>query len=451
MYYIMDKNNSLLWDRSRFPKRPQTSYGKQVQILDASDEYFESQSFHAPDINVINSEWLFGSDEIVLGIGKPNVFTLLPDGEWEHVRFAAKSLKRAPSILEETKNRVQSSIFIILKWLSDTEIESIHESASLNQWSREVTCVKANMKMLDQAWITLWNWETLDKILFPGQCFKAIVDHGLSMNGQEIDIDLLKTSKKYLESQVFQTKKSVLLTPWRHLNRFLVKKWIFKRKSIDKNKSEDTSYPQAPYMEHADHHMDDITLFAADTPRISRHLRRFWWAHGIIWIKQDRIDINEYLDEKLEAYDQKKPTFATKIKRDYLFNRHVVRLLNFFLQKGYTEFADKTESDIHTLFETDSEVKSCKYNIVATEEWSRLMKVSVNNKKIDWVLTKHVLVSNYDENVRFAWEAWKDSEWIIWINRNSWTYAPSEKQLDQFIQYIGDIFPNVIFKADYNL
>jgi len=30
------------------------------------------------------------------------------------------------------------------------------------------------------------------------------------------------------------------------------------------------------------------------------------------------------------------------------------------------------------------------------------MKVSVNNKKIDWVLTKHVLVSNYDENVRFA-------------------------------------------------
>lgn len=76
------------------------------------------------------------------------------------------------------------------------------------------------------------------------------------------------------------------------------------------------------------------------------------------------------------------------------------------------------------------------------------MKNEVQNPYVDWILTKHVLISNYNESVRFAGEIWKDRDGVIWVNRNSGTYQPNEEQLSQFVAYLSQVFPHVTFEAD---
>jgi hypothetical protein len=90
-----------------------------------------------------------------------------------------------------------------------------------------------------------------------------------------------------------------------------------------------------------------------------------------------------------------------------------------------------------------------KYNVVATNKRVSLMKNDIKNWLVDWVLSKHVLIANYDEEVRFAGEIWKDIDGVIWVSANSGTYTPNKEQLDNFLKYLCKVFPNAHFKAHY--
>jgi len=453
----MNQHRPIPLSRDQLPNRPQTAYGNNFMIRDASDFVDERPSFHQPDIDVIDTENLFLKDEVVIWVWRPNVFTLIPNktqDQWdsnEHIRYAAKSLYRAPSKIEDTKGRVQSSIFFILKNLSEENIERLRVSAQWYEWSTDITCVRSNMKVFHEAGFTLWNWESLESIVWPWECFEKIIEHGLSIDDERVEIENLKTSKRYLEQQVFQTKKSVMMTPIRHLKRWLTSKGVLRKDSTPKIQEVKVKAPSAPVMIHQDHHMSDITLTSANTPKISRHFRRLWWAHGVLWIDQDRVNIEDYLTEELKAYPQKKPSFATRLKKHVLYNKTVVGFLNSFIQKWHSDFPNKSEADLHTLFETHSEQRPCKYNVVSWKNGSKLMKIDIEKASVDWVLTKHVLISNYDPNIMFAGEVWKDVNGTVWVNRNSGTYAPSERQLDNFIKYLQAVFPNVDIRADYKI
>ncbi len=43
-----------------------------------------------------------GRDEIFIGFGRPNAYLVCPDGKGGYQKFAGKSLKRAPSVIEAT-------------------------------------------------------------------------------------------------------------------------------------------------------------------------------------------------------------------------------------------------------------------------------------------------------------------------------------------------------------
>lgn len=427
------------WD---FPNRPQTISGVPMEILDASKYYQEQRAKNSPDLNVINSQWLFEEDEVIIGIWKPNVFLLIPDEWGQHKCFAAKSLYRAPSKFQYTRNRIQSSIFFILKNLSLEEINDLRSTAEEHVWSKNITCVNANMKILHEVGMILWNDEELNKTYLTVPLFRKIAEHGLKLWDKDLDIDTLKTTQSYLETQIWNTTKATILTLVRHLQR------LFQNKEKWKIATDRKEEPIGYVMKSEEHHKNDIILKASKTSRLAVPLRLLWWPHTIFSIDQNRVDINDYLTDELKAYPDENPSFLTDVKKNVLFNETIVWWINRLLQKWFVSFPDKKESDIHNLFETDTLEKPCKYNIVSSENGSMLMKVDIWNKMVDWILTKHVLISNYDESVRFAWEIWKDTEGVVWINRNSWTYKPSEKQLTQFIQYLEQIFPNVTFQAD---
>lgn len=147
-----------------------------MQIRDASQYYTERVSHHAPDLRVIDYAGLFAKDELVIGVGRPNVFLLLPDGNGEHLRFAAKSLWRAPHVIEETKGRVQSSIFFILKNLGEEALQRVLSEAQSVVGQKEVTCVHANAKVLATSGFALGNGESIDPYFFTVPFFKALAE-----------------------------------------------------------------------------------------------------------------------------------------------------------------------------------------------------------------------------------------------------------------------------------
>ena len=89
-----------------------------------------------------------------------------------------------------------------------------------------------------------------------------------------------------------------------------------------------------------------------------------------------------------------------------------------------------------------------KYNIVIE---GRVMTVArlVNGAKVpDWILSKHVLMSGYSKDVRFAGELWKAADGKIHLSNNSGTYRPSTEQLAAAVSYLSAVFPGVEFVAD---
>lgn len=434
-------------NRDEAPIRFQTLYWKSVEVKDLSSFVEEKPALSKPDIDVISASKLFKPDEVVLWIWKPNVFLLMPDDKGNHLRYAAKSCWRAPSNIERTRWTIQSGIFMILKWLKPEQIDSIRDTAKEHEWEKSRTCVNANAVVLNGAGITLWNWEPIDNVQLPITMFDNIDKHGLQMDWEPIEIETVKTTKKYLEEQVWETRKAVWFTLYRHAERLL--KWTNKKRSKTTSKNKiDKKESKYINMKSEDFHKKDFDLEVSNVSKISVRLRLLWGPHTIFTLKQNRVNIDDYLNNNLTPYPDNNPSFFTKVKKNILFNNSVVGFINWFMQKGTSNYSGKSESDFYNMFETTCEENNNKYNIVVSSSWIMVAKIKVKNKVVDWLLSKHVLVSNYNEDVRFAWEAWKDEDWVIWVNNDSWTYKPSSESLNSFIKYINEIFPHIDIREE---
>lgn len=445
----MDNSDQTYINRLQAPMRYESLYWKVVEVIDLSGFVEENPSVSSPDIDIISTSKLFKNDEVILWIGKPNVFLLIPDWKGNHVRFAAKSCWRWESKLERTRWVVQSGIFFILQGLTNNQIIDIRESAKMHEWERNITCVNANTKVLNDAWIKLWNNENLDDIYLPISVFRSIEKYGLKINDIILDIEKVKTTSRYLENQALQINKAVWLTIFRHAIRFI--SGLKKNKVNKKSKSinEEREIAQNNIVNRWKTSLSDLSLKVSNPSKIVVPLRIMWWAHTIFTLNQNRVDIDKYLPSTLKAFPQENPSLITKIKKIILFNKYIVSGINKLLQNWTSSFQGKSEFAIHNMFETQNNEKQNKYNIVASKSWLTIAKIDIKNKIADWILSKHVLISNYNDSVRFAWEVWKDKNGIIWVNNNSWTYMPNKEQLSKFIDYLKQIFPNVDIRANY--
>jgi len=441
----MQKNNEK-FNRENAPLRYQTLYWKTIELKDVSDFFEEKVALSKPDINVILASKLFKQDEVVLWIWKPNVFLLIPDWKWNHLRYAAKSCWRAPSKLERTRWNIQSWIFMVLKWLTKDEINTLMQTAKTHEWEKNITCVKANAKVMSDFWITLWNWESIEDVKLPITIFDLINSQWLKINWKEIEIEIINTTKNTLEKQAWETRKAVYFTLFRHFQRAINTKKKTKIKKEERKEKEKIIH----IMENKPEHKRDFQLKVSNISKLAVPLRIVWWTHTIFKLKQSRVNIDNYLDKQLTPYPDKKPSIFTKIKKTYLFNNKIVWFINKFMQNSETWFEWNSEADFYNMFETSQKNEKIKYNIVASSNWIMVAKIKVKNKIVDWILSKHVLISNYNNDVRFAWEIHKDHMWIIRINNDSWTYKPNEEALKNFIKYARELFPHIKIEKDEN-
>jgi hypothetical protein len=444
-----------------FERRPEFLFGSHVdEVIDASS----IRERTIQDLRVFRISDLFaGANEIFLGFGLPNVYLTVPDGKGGYEKFAAKSLKRAPSVVEDTRNFVQSGIVLRFVNLPAHAAEKLRAAMRVHHGKKYWTCVNANLRVLEDAGFSSGG-RKLSSIYMPYALLSYLLANGIEFEGKPVELEVIRTTQANMESYARQIIAAELLTFCRHGQRALDAKaqkskvWKGVRAVVSAPSkmlgaafglTGLTSAPPvisrevAPALPaDANYHADfDVKLSIASST--GALLRQFWGAHALFTGEQKRVEALDYLKQRLKPFPQARPNLVTKLKKRVLFSRPVIRLIHAFLAPSYASIGLKSERDVYDMLRTDSKKVANKYNLVITTEKIILARTTVRLNVVDWILSKHVLASGYDPNVVFAGEVWKDVDGVIHINGNSGTYQPSDEDVVAAGAFMRALFPHL--------
>ncbi len=444
----------------RFERRPEFRlFGNLVpEVVDASTVRTRT----VDDLKVFRIADVFAaSDEIFIGFGKPNTYLVVPDGKAGYQKFAGKSLKRAPSVVQDTRGFVQSGILIRLKNLPAQAAQRIREGMQAYDGQKFWTCVNACMHVMEHAGFTSGS-KPLSKRVWPYSLLASLLRDGLQFEGKDVEFEVIRTTDEPLQRYAWQIISAELSTFTRHADRALQGKAKKSRffagtykivhapgrllDSMRKRKLRMVG-PVAPALPEQQY-CADIRVRVSRSSGLGTLLRQLWGAHTLFESQQDRVKLADFLPSLLKPFPQPNPSMATRAKKMVLFSRPVIWLIRRVLAKGYFAIGAKSERDIYDMLRTDSEKSPNKYNLVITRSRIIISRINVGVKLIDWILSKHVLISGYDPQVAFAGELWKDANGVIHINRNSGTYQPSEEMLDEALAFMRAVFPHLTFVKD---
>lgn len=431
--------------------RHETLFGKITPLKDASHLVKERKT--GTEIKIFKISKVIDKDSIFIGFGKPNVFVAFPVEGLFH-KFDAKSLKRKPSEIVSTRDWAQSGLIIDIKKPTEAMQKAIETSSKSFEGSRYMTCVNANGRMLNRAGFTSGG-KDLSTYYFPMTMAKQIIRNGLEFQGQPVDFDIVKTMPNYLESFGLSVIKSQWLTFYRHFSRYYniqskkykilksIKGLKDKIKSAFLKKEESIVLEEKVVMYPEDKaSRNDIEMSITTPSKLGLGVRMLCGPHAFYEVKYQNEKINELLPKQLKEYEAKTSGFITTLKKDVLFSKPVVKFIRKHLANTKEEFLNSSEKDLYNMIRTDTPTVPNKYNLIITSESIYVIKIGIKYKLVDWILSKHVLLSGYSNDVRFAGEFWKESDGKVFFNNNSGTYAPSEDMLDSAKIILNDAFPN---------
>lgn len=397
------------------------------------------------DLLVFNIKDLFAADdEIFLGFGKPNTYLVVPDGVGGYQKFHGKSLRRAPSVIEDTKGRVQSGLIIRLKNLPPKAASALRLAMQKYHGRKFWTCVNACMHVMQEAGFST-HGKALNKRYYPYSLFHHLANVGLTYDGKPVEMQLIRTVPTFLQRFGFNIVKAEATTICRHATRSMSER---KKKGLKRHlpamlqRAEPVVAPELPDCCFE----SDISVRVSKASRFGSFMRLLWGPHALFEGKQTRVKIGDYLPDVLEAFPKRKgqkQSLATKAKKYVLFSRPVIWLIRRLLVRDYLYIGLKSERDIYNMMRTDSEGEPNKYNLVLAGQKIIIFRISVGLKIADWILSKHVLGSGYAPDVGFAGEIWKDPDGVFHITGNSGTYQPSPEQVAAACAYMQAVFPNL--------
>lgn len=438
--------------------RHETLFGKIVELKDAS--HLIKEKTVGSEIKIFKISKILSEDNLFLGFGKPNVFLGYSEGGSIY-KFDAKSLKRQKSNVVDTKGWAQSGLIINIKDPSKEMKHRIKVSTESFIGSSYSTCVNANARVLNRAGFTS-KGKDLSEFYFPIPLAKQIIRNGLEFEGQPVSFEIIKTVPNYLESFGLSVIKSQWFTLNRHFKRaykIKAKKYkildrinkikrfsvasvfgVKKEKIIEESV---TLYPENKS------YRSDLEITVTTPSKLGLGLLFICGPHVFYEIKHSNEKIEKLLPKKLKEYSAKKGSFFNFIKKEVLFSKLVISFLRKHLAKTKESFVNATEKDVFNMIRTDTDNIPNKYNLIVTSESIYVIKIGIKYKIVDWVLSKHVLLSGYSNDVRYAGEFWKESDGIIYFNNNSGTYAPSSDSVSNALILLEQVFPNTIIKTKY--
>lgn len=415
-------------------------------------------------LQVVNIEQFFRSkNEVLIGFGKPNVFTLIPP--------AAGSEKDSYNKLDafmfyRKKTRVttasvaQSGVFLRPRNLPAGAAEVMRTAMQAQEGKRGISCAKTNATMLTDAGFTSGG-KKLSGEFRPQRLFMHIIENGLEYKGQKVQFDVINTTPGTIEDHFKEVLKKERSSPIRAIEK------IFKKD--EKSDDELAALKTAKQLKAVENPEVPVLGGAPIRIRNSRPseslsgLRQVWGQH-ILWEAlpdKSRVDVDSYLPEvlqdKFSMAKEKGQKLSTVDKlKNVAFSRPMVAKIRKRLAKHFDDMGEYQPGQIKAMIPVAGPGQPpILFNVVIcgpkSESRVSITRIDGGKKAADWVLSKHVLISGYDPDVRFAGEIWAErytaadgsEQTRLHINNNSGTYKPSDDQVKNAAAYLRELFPGV--------
>lgn len=411
------------------------------------------QNVRHEGLSVVPVEEVFADPEAVfLGFGFPNVYVAMPRDEddergsgWD--RFAAFMFFRQAAYIHDTKGRVQGGMFVELRGLSHQARAALRNALEQDVGKRHVSCANATGRALTAAGFTCGG-RKLSRKVRPMRLARTIWERGLEFRGEAIELRLIRTNGGTVTDHFAGVIRKEATSGFRAIKKIVAKK---------------KAKPKAPVIEPRELIADLSSIVTKEVPglasrevfvgrpsKIGAFLRRQWGEHPIFEVETigAQPDLNSFsaLSAPLKPYPGKLDLLG-RLKRYVLFSRPVVKTVRRQMAVKMDSLGTLPAQSIINMLQVGPPEQPFIYNMVLTGTSVRLSRLEnqseKDNDKANWVLAKHVLLSGYDPDVRFAGEVWAEdtSEGrIMHINNNSGTYKPSDAQTTQAHQFLSEVF-----------
>ena len=125
---------------------------------------------------------------------------------------------------------------------------------------------------------------------------------------------------------------------------------------------------------------------------------------------------------------------------DCYVSLHLLRYLNYI-----SSHVELSLAPLASMMSIHTEKEPHRYNIVITG--NHLISMHYNPvsdlKLVNWVLSKYVLISGYDDDMRFVWMEHQEDGVTLYSTNNSGTYLPNNEHLAAAGRFISAAFPGL--------
>ena len=415
-------------------------------VYDLSGVVSEMPARSIPHLKVVRGGQIFAPGTVFLGFGLPNVFLAEVHDNTDILKVDAKSFRRGPTTLVHT-HRVQSGFFVVPTDLPDEAVAELREAAQELQGSYHTTCAHANSRILAQAHFTIAGDSIVT--LMPHDLLRRILLYGMEYQGKAVDLKYFRTTPLPLARFYDKLCRAELDSGIRHGQRACDTE---KARAVRVGKAaaieEAAAIARASSIARSSSLPDDAPAFQLSTSQASSiavWARAVWGPHTIfrIDISSAGVDPNTYLPNSLTAFPDNHPSMLTLFKRDVLFSRPILKAFHANLAPRFRAVGSFNEDDLVRMLPTHTPENEAVFNLVVTSTHLMLMRNHVCWSFVDWVLSKHVLISNYSHDVRFAGELFKTADGRVNFNSNSGTFKPDREELEGMTKLARVMFPNL--------
>lgn len=407
---------------------------------------------------MIETDQLLSDDkQVLIGFGMPKVTTLLPRGGGQS---GYDKLETAPYFSHPSRvmsgDWIESGIFIRPRNLPADAVDGLRTAMRQMAGHRSASSARATAHLLSRAGFTSGG-RSLSQKLFPMRLFVRIAEHGLEYKGQRVDFDIISTTPATLDEHFRAVVKHEILSPWNMLQ-----------------EPANEPAPQPPPMPapspSASHDDGGVRVHIRNSRPgwVASMLREHFGAH-VLWEAvpdRARVDVDNYLPETLpDKFHSDKPLSLKDKLKGMVFNPVTEEFLRNGVAHTLDDAGDFSPEQIAQMLRVPGDGEEIKpdkhgrivYNLVICGNKSRrgqrmaIARLDVKHKKADDVLSKHVFISGYDNDVRFAGEVWAErftkadgtTDIRIHVNNNSGTYQPTAEQAIAAGKYFSEVFKGI--------
>lgn len=410
------------------------------------------------NLNTVMASHFLKPDVMAINFGIPNVATFVTeakeDDSVQTLKVDAKSLKREKMAYHPTNGKIQSGVFFVPTNLPPEALERFKAAAQKLQGRADITCVNTNCRVLEEAGFSI-EGKKMEDVFFPTTfmehlLFRNVIYTDKNGNKHKVHFDIINTTQQSLEEYVEKIDMAVVGTRLRHRRRNADTEENRKARGVAARALIEEEKRRIDQASPAEQNAPDLTRrkITVSVPScLGNAISRIWGRHTLyeVDLSDKKAEISQAFQDhaKLRPFPQEKPSWATRLKRDFFFSRPMIN----FLRRHMMGHMDTLHLNTLDLFNHLKSTQGERLNYVILEDKVVLARVSANVKRegvhrklADWALSKHALLAGR-EAVHCSGELWYDNvKERFMVNEDSGTYMPSKEHVKVAADLVNQIF-----------